>query len=184
MAQTHFNEEEKNYKAQRVAEAALFMANKNMPFGELAKLTNASEDEIAKILEELKTRLESNDSAIELIVNSESKIATMQVKAKWLPAVASLTDKVELHRKSMKILALIAKKGTLMQSELRKYFKGDIYEYVGELKEKDYVERVKKGHSWMLKPSKKFHEDFQISETEEIPQPENTVVEKVEPEKT
>ncbi len=167
--QTHFEEEEKNYKAQHVVEAALFMANKSMPFAELAQLANASEDEISTVLEALKKQLEESDRAVELVVNQEAKTVVMQVKAKWLASVARLTDKIELHKKSMKILALIAKKGELLQSDLRKYFKGDIYEYVGELREKGYVERHKVGHSWKIKPTKKFHEEFQITIAEETP---------------
>ncbi len=170
MVQARLENEENSYKIERVVEAALFMSNKTLSFGELCELTKTSDENLALALEVLKSKYEQGDRAVEIIVNSDSKTVGMQVKAKWLSCVANLTEKVELARKSTKILALIAKKGELLQSDLRKYFRGDIYEYVGELREKEYIERSKKGHSWLLKPSKKFHEEFQISQ-EEVPEP-------------
>lgn len=172
MQQTRFEQEENSYKVQRVIEASLFMANKALTFIELAELTKTNEEDAAAALAELAKSYENGDRAVEIVVNNETKTATMQIKAKWLPSVAQLAGKIELHRKSMKMLALIAKKGELTQSDLRKYFKGDIYEYVGELREKGYLERQKLGHSWRLKPTKKFHEEFQITVGDiDIPEP-------------
>ncbi len=169
--QTHFESEENQYKIERIAEASLFMANKTLSFAQLCELTKTNEETLLKALETLKAKYEMDERAIEVLVNNEAKTAAMQVRVKWLPAVAALTEKIELAKKSTKFLALIAKKGELLQSDLRKYFKGDIYEYVGELRNKGYLDRVKKGHSWILKPTKKFHEEFQITvgEMPELP---------------
>ncbi len=169
--QTHFDSEENQYKIERIVEASLFMANKPLSFVQLCELTKADEETLLKALESLKAKYEEGERAVEVLVNSDVKTASMQVRVKWLPAVAALTEKIELAKKSTKFLALIAKKGELLQSDLRKYFKGDIYEYVGELREKGYLDRVKKGHSWILKPTKKFHEEFQITvgEMPELP---------------
>lgn len=168
--QTSLDEENNSYKLQRIAEASLFMANKPLSFEKLCELTKTSEENLVNALQALKKAYDDGDNAVEVLVNSEAKTASMQIRTKWLPAVASLTEKIELAKKSTKFLALIAKKGELLQSDLRKYFKGDIYEYVGELREKGYLERAKKGHSWILKPTKKFHEEFQIT-VGDIPEP-------------
>lgn len=168
--QTTFDAEENEYKLQRTIEAALFMANKPLSFAQLQELCKTNEENLAKALEALKKSYEESNRAVEIVVNNETSSASMQVRINWLPAVASLTQKIELAKKSTKFLALIAKKGELLQSDLRKYFKGDIYEYVGELREKGYLERTKKGHSWILKPTKKFHEEFQIT-VGDIPEP-------------
>ncbi|MDP3742644.1 MAG: SMC-Scp complex subunit ScpB [Candidatus Micrarchaeota archaeon] len=169
--QTHFDSEENQYKIERIVEASLFMANKPLSFQQLCELSKTDEDTLTKALESLKQKYEEGERAVEILVNSDAKTAAMQVRVKWLPAVAALTEKIELAKKSTKFLALIAKKGELLQSDLRKYFKGDIYEYVGELRDKGYLDRVKKGHSWILKPTKKFHEEFQITvgEMPELP---------------
>ena len=183
MPQTHFNSGEENvYRIERVVEASLFMANKPLSFQQLCELSKASEENLQAALETLKKNYEDGDRAFEVAINSETKTAAMQVRTKWLPAVAALTEKIELAKKSTKFLALIAKKGELLQSDLRKYFKGDIYEYVGELREKGYLDRVKKGHSWILKPTKKFHEEFQIT-VGEIPEPQQTQPKKAEEQK-
>ncbi len=173
MVQQRFEEQESNYKAQRVLEASLFMANRSVSFEELARLANIADEAVVVAgLEALQSAYEQNDHAIEIVINTEMRTAAIQVKAKWLASVAQLAGKIELHKKSMKMLALIAKKKELLQSDLRKYFKGDIYEYVGELREKGYIERHKVGHSWKLKPTKKFHEEFQITIAEETHIPE------------
>ncbi len=179
--QMQFDQEDAAYKAQRVLEASLFMANRSLSFEELAKLANIT-DEASVIagLEALQSAYEQSDHAVEIVINMEMRTAAIQVKAKWLTNVAQLAGKIELHKKSMKMLALIAKKKELLQSDLRKYFKGDIYEYVGELREKGYIERHKVGHSWKLKPTKKFHEEFQITIAEETPIPEIVKSEKAE----
>ncbi len=150
-------------------EAALFMANKPLTFGELAQVAKTDEENVAQLLEQLMGTYQ--ERAIEIVVNFEEKTAAMQVRAKWIPSVAQLTEKIELARKSTKILALIAKKRQLLQSELKNYFRGDIYAYVRELKEKGYLESTKKGNTRLLKPTKKFHEEFQVSELEKLPEP-------------
>lgn len=137
------------------------MANKPTPLAELCNVVGGTEEQINELLAQLQNAYSQGDRALEITI-AEGK-ASMQVKAQWLAPVAALSEKVELHKKSLKMLALIAKKGELLQSELRKYFRGDIYEYVGELNEKGYLERHKKGRSLLLKPTKKFHEEFQIA---------------------
>ncbi|MFH1247125.1 MAG: SMC-Scp complex subunit ScpB [Candidatus Micrarchaeota archaeon] len=181
--QTQFETEENQYKIEHIVEASLFMANKPLSFEQLCQITKTNEDALLKAIESLKTKYEESEHAIEILINNETKTVTMQVATKWLPLVASLTEKIELAKKSTKFLALIAKKGELLQSDLRKYFKGDIYEYVGELREKGYLERTKKGHSWILKPTKKFHEEFQIT-VGEIPEPQQQKQEETAEEKS
>jgi len=77
--------------------------------------------------------------------------------------VAGLSKDTGLSRKSTKILGLIAKRDGLLQSELKNYFRGEIYAYVTELKEAGYLTAEKKGNTRLLKPTKKFEESFQLS---------------------
>ena len=161
MAQKSFETEQDGYRKQRVLEAALFMANKPTPLAELCTVVGGTEEGITQLISQLQEAYSTGDRALEITIVDGK--ASMQVKAQWLGSVAALSEKIELHRKTLKMLALIAKKGELLQSELRKYFRGDIYEYVGELSEKGYLERHKKGRSLLLKPTKKFNEEFQIA---------------------
>lgn len=145
-----------------LVEAALFLANKPMTVKELSELLRASEAGVKQALTNLQSKYNANsESAVEIFVNEEGK-ANMQLKQSYLAPVAKLSQTVELSRKATKILALVAKKGELLQSDLHKYFKGDIYTYVHEVVEKGYVTNVKEGRTRKLKPTKKFHETFQL----------------------
>lgn len=146
----------------QVVEAALFLANKPMAVKDLSELLGCSEASVKKaVFEDLQEKYTKNaSSSIEIFV--EEGKASMQLKQQFLSFVAKLSQSVELSRKATKILALVAKKGELLQSELHKYFKGDIYAYVREVVDKGYVTNVKEGRTRKLKPTKKFHETFQL----------------------
>ncbi len=92
--------------------------------------------------------------------------AVMQVKPDFLSNVAELSKEVDLSRKATKMLSLIAKKGKMLQSELKRYFRGEIYAYVTELKERGYVTSDKAGATRLLRPTEKFKQMFQIAGTE------------------
>lgn len=152
--------EQFEFDRKRVIEAALFLANREMNFAELALIAKTSVKKAEELARELAREYGDNGSAISIAF--EGSTARMEVKPRYLGDVAQLTKQVELSRKAAKILALIAKKGSLLQSQLRRYFRGDIYEYVGELKEKEYVSAEKHGLTRLLKPTKKFYETFQL----------------------
>jgi chromosome segregation and condensation protein ScpB len=140
-----------------IIEAALFIANKPMNFAELALLAKCTTKEAEKVCRELQ---KNYSGGVEIMI--EGRDAKMQVKAEFLQSVSSLSREIELSRKATKILALIAKKGQVMQSELKNYFRGEIYAYVTELKEKKYLVAEKRGNTRLLKPTKKFQESFQV----------------------
>ncbi len=145
----------------RVIEAALFIGNRKFTFAELAILSKEHVRTAQRIVDALAKEYASRDSSIELAVDAEG--AMFQVKSEFLNSVSSLSKNVELSRKSLRILALIAKKGKILQSELRKYFRGDVYEYIAELKDLGYVVSLKSGNTRLLKPTTKFHETFQLA---------------------
>ncbi|MFH1056512.1 MAG: SMC-Scp complex subunit ScpB [Candidatus Micrarchaeota archaeon] len=146
----------------KTIEAALFLANRLVSFEELSKVTNTNRQAARTLVEKLKDDYETKEGALEVVVADEG--ASLQVKPEFLQNVSELSKKPDLRRKSMKILALIAKKGQLLQSELKKYFRGEIYFYTTELKQKGYLESEKRGNTRLLKPSKKFAETFQMSQ--------------------
>jgi segregation and condensation protein B len=145
----------------KTLEAALFLANRLVSFEELSSVTGVTKQALKTIAERLKEDYEQKQGAIEIVISTDG--ASMQVKPEFLQNVSELSKKSDLSRKATKILALVAKKGQLLQSELKKYFKGEIYLYTTELKEKGYVDWEKKGNTRLLKPSKKFMETFQMT---------------------
>ena len=87
----------------------------------------------------------------------------LQAKPEFLQNASELSKKPDVSRKATRILALVAKKGGMLQSELKKYFRGEIYEYTTELKEAGYIDSEKRGNTRYLRPSKKFSANFQIA---------------------
>ncbi|NYZ75112.1 SMC-Scp complex subunit ScpB [Candidatus Micrarchaeota archaeon] len=149
----------------RVIEAALFLSNKPLTLADLAMTANNIRvNEAKRLVEQLKKEYDEHQSAVEIAFAPNGEIA-LQVRSQFLAPVARLSKQVEMTRKSSKMLGLIAKRGQMLQSELKKYFRGEIYAYVHELKELDYITAEKHGNTRLLKPTKKFHDTFQISAT-------------------
>ncbi len=140
----------------RILEAALFLANKPLTKEEITRILPGQN--LDQLVETLNDSLKN--SSLEVIYDGES--TRLQVKQEFLPKIKDLSKGPELTRKSMKILALIASKKQLLQKDLKKYFRGTAYDYIHELVELGYLEKHKDGNSWMLKPTKKFEEQFQL----------------------
>lgn len=147
----------------RVLEAALFLANKPLLLKNLSEVADVKEAECRSLLTELARTYEEGRNAFEIVVEEDA--ALLRVRGDYLESVAALSNKIDLTRKATRILALIAKKKTLMQKELHQYFRGEIYAYVSELKEAGYLEAKKQGNTRLLKPTRKFFEEFRLSET-------------------
>lgn len=144
----------------RRLEAALFLANRLVTFDEISRVTGVTRQTARTLAETLKGEYEQKKGAIEVMVGDEG--AVMEAKSEFLENVSELSKRPDLSRKATKILALVAKKGGLLQSELKKYFRGEIYSYTTELKLAGYLESEKRGNTRYLKPSKKFSENFQM----------------------
>ena len=140
----------------RILEAALFLANKPLTKEELERILPGQD--LNGLADKLNAQLQ--DSSLEVIYDGET--ARLQVKGEFLPKIKDLSKGPELTRKSMKILALIASKKHLLQKDLKNYFKGTSYDYIHELITLGYLERHRQGNTWMLKPTKKFEEQFQL----------------------
>jgi len=143
----------------KVIEAALLLANKPLTPAELALLSHCTVKQATRFIYNLQAEYDERQSALMIeFINNEARL---QVRSLYLPAVSQLSKEIELSRKSLKILALVAKKGQILQSGLKNYFRGEIYEYVTELKERGYIISEKHGNTRMLKPTRKFFEHFQ-----------------------
>ena len=152
---------EKPVDALRVVEAALFLGNRKMAYAELAIMAKTSVRRAKDVCVKLQEEYSKRENAVEVTVDAEGVL--MQVKPEFLSSVSALSKQVELSRKAMRILGLIGKKGRMMQSELRKYFRGDIYGYITELKELGYIVSEKAGNTRAIKPTSKFYETFRMA---------------------
>lgn len=146
----------------KVAEAALFLANRELDVRELAKTTGRNAAELRVALEKVRAEYEARDSPVELL--EKDGVYSLRVKPVYLEAVGGFSKKSDLSRKATRILALVVKKNGLLQNELRNYFRGEIYAYVTELREAGYLESGRHGNTRLLKPTRKFYEEFQLAQ--------------------
>jgi len=154
-----------------IIEAALFLANRAVTLQELASITNSSVEDVEGLVAELSEEMVQRNSAMKIItIENAEKLSGNEVKmelnSEYVQVVAPLSQRIDLSKKAIKILGLIAKKKNLLQSELKHYFRGDIYEHVGELVEKGYLTSQKHKSTRELKPTKLFYERFQGFEPE------------------
>ncbi|MBI5177402.1 SMC-Scp complex subunit ScpB [Candidatus Micrarchaeota archaeon] len=161
LEQTTLGEQQKKVDSLRVIEAALFLGNHPVAYPELAMMAHTSVKNARTLCQKLLEEYATREGAVEVVLNERE--AAIQVKPAYLSSVASLSKQVEVSRKGMRMLGLIAKKGKLLQSELKKYFRGEIYAYIHELKELGYVTSAKHGSTRLLKPTEKFFENFQMA---------------------
>jgi len=154
-------ETQQKLDALRVVEAAFFLGNRSFTYAELAIIAKVQVRKAKEIVEKLSKEYSGRETAVEITFDAQN--ALMQVKPEFLASVSQLSKQVELSRKASRMLALVAKKGKMLQSELRKYFRGDIYGYMTELKELGYITSEKHGNTRMVKPTSKFYENFQMA---------------------
>ncbi len=151
---------EKRIDPLRVMEAALFLGNKSLAYPELALVAKTSVRKARELAEKLRAEYESRDGSLEITVSTEG--VALQVKPDYLSPVSHMSKEVDISRKGTKMLSLIAKKGHMLQSELKRYFRGEIYAYIHELKDRGYITSDKHGATRLLKPTEKFRESFQM----------------------
>lgn len=154
---------ESRQDAAKVIEAALFLSNKPLSYADMALIAKTSVKKAREVAERLSAQYAERQGAIELVCDAQQ--ATMQVRGEFLAPVAQLSKNLEMSRKATRMLALVAKKGRFLQSELKKYFRGDIYAYIAELKQLGYVSSEKSGNTRVLRTTEKFRENFQLGST-------------------
>ena len=163
------NTETEEINRKNVILAALFLANKPLSMEELSIAAKCKLDDVDGYVAELSDDLRKAGFSLKVSVFEEAgKLAGTMVKLDvdeaYLPHVSHLSQQIVFSKKAQKILALIAKKKELLQSELKYYFKGDIYEAVQELVDLKYLQWEKYKNTKKLKPTKLFSEKFKMVE--------------------
>lgn len=141
-------------------EALLFAYGKFVKEDELNVILNFKN--IKQLLNDLKEKYNSNETALNLIQNENSWKFT--VKDSYLDLVKGIVTKTELDRPTMETLAVIAFKYPVLQSEVIKVRSGSAYEHIKNLMEHGYVVKEKFGRSFKLKLTQKFFDYFDLPE--------------------
>lgn len=141
-------------------EAVLFAAGRKVTVDELAKICRADRKGVEDAVKELKQEYEQKNSP--LLLTEEADGFKLTVREKYLSVVKEITPHTELNRAMMETLAVIAWKQPVMQAEVIKIRTSKAYEDVKSLVEMGFISKEKHGRSFMLKPTGKFFEYFDL----------------------
>ena len=154
-------------KATHVVEAALFSAGRAISVQEIMEETELTKGTVDKALKQLVKDYNERDTAIE-ISKAGAKWA-MQVRTVVSDDAAKFAP-MEIPKKVLKTLALIAYHQPLKQSELSDMIGSKVYDHIPELKERGLVKTRKDGQTKILTVTQAFPEYFGLdaSNPEEI----------------
>ncbi|MEM7818692.1 MAG: SMC-Scp complex subunit ScpB [Candidatus Aenigmatarchaeota archaeon] len=153
-----------NLKA--LLEAALFVSDKPLSLEKLSKVVGiGSEEEVKKLLEELKKELSKEERGIELVETPEG--FELRVKKEYREKVAKLAPFADLSNGMMRTLAIVAVKQPIKQSLIVKYQGNKAYGYVEALEKKGLIKTEKAGRTKIITTTPEFERYFGKS-TEEL----------------
>lgn len=152
-------------KEKALLEAALFMAPRSMEFSSLKRfIPNAKETDVIYLLNSLKQDYEERNSAVEIFINLQDRVAGMKIRSEYTQKVKDLAAEEEFHEGIKKTLALVSFKQPVKQSEVIRYRNNKAYEHIKVLEEEGFIKRIPSGRTYILTTTKKFAEYFNVSE--------------------
>ncbi|MFQ6010012.1 MAG: SMC-Scp complex subunit ScpB [Candidatus Aenigmatarchaeota archaeon] len=146
-------------------EATLFMSNKPLTLKQISKILRIDEERAAELINQYKKELDSEEHGIRLIETAEG--FQIRVKPDYAPTVRPLTPYQDLSRGLLRVLALVAYKQPITQSEIVKVIGNRTYEYVKQLVAKGLIKTEKFGRTKKLIATKEFAEYFGLESPEE-----------------
>ena len=147
-------------------EAALFMASDPLTMKQLEKILRISPDKIRQLISEIASSFSGEEHGI-MIIESGSGWQ-LRVKAQFATAVRGLTPYHEISRGLLKVLAMVAYKQPITQSQIVKAIGNRTYEYVKQLEQKGLIRTVKMGRSKALVATKEFASLFGLESEDDI----------------
>ena len=143
-------------------EAALFSAGRPVSVEEIGEATGLDPETIRTTLKKLIRSSRNRDTSLE-VVKAGAKYA-MQLKSELVPAAAKLAQ-MDIPKRLLKTLALIAYHQPLKQSELLEMVGQKVYDHVKELHKLGMIVESPSGQTKLLSTSSRFPEYFGIKTT-------------------
>lgn len=141
-------------------EAVLFVSDTPLKTGAIAKMLNASYDNVQAALVQLIQEYEDRNGGLEIGTDDGYII---QVKTQYLNIVTDMMP-LELNPGPMRTLSAIALKEPVRQSEIVDMRGGGAYNHINELVEVDLVLKKPQGLSYILRTTKKFQQYFRLNQ--------------------
>lgn len=149
-----------NQKA--LLEAALFVSDQALSLERLSKIVGiGSEEEVKKLLEQIKEDLTKGDRGIELETTPEGY--ELRVKQEYRERVAKLAPLADLSDGMLRTLAIVAAKQPVKQSLIVKYQGNKTYGYIVRLEEKGLVKTEKFARTKLINTTPEFEKYFGTS---------------------
>lgn len=146
-------------------EAALFMANQPLTMDRITKMFKTDSTRIREIISELKQEMERPDRGIYILDTGEA--FQIRVKPDYVNTVGNLTPYKELSRGLLRVLALVAYKQPITQSEIVKVMGNRTYEYVKKLQERGMIKTERHSRTKALVATKEFANYFGLEKPED-----------------
>jgi len=147
-------------------EAALYMSNDPISAEELAKMFKSDVSDVKVVINELRKEFEEAHHGVHLLETSTGY--QIRVKPEFAPMVRNLTPYQDLGRGLLRVLALVAYKQPITQSEVVKVIGNRAYEYVKRLEERGLIKTVKHSRTKALIATKEFANYFGFENPEDI----------------
>jgi segregation and condensation protein B len=152
----------------RPVEAVLFTSGSYLSTGDIADLAGVDEEEISSIVEELRGKYDSIDSALSIF--EENGKYKMNVVEDYSYVVRSVVSEAELRDALMETLALIAYKAPVLQSDIVEARSARAYTHIKELLDRGFVERERDGRTFRLDVTDTFYDYFEVANRNELGQ--------------
>jgi len=150
-----------------MVEAALFSAGRAVAIDEIQDATSLKKKEVEEALrnlvEEYEKRLKKGETSLEIAKAGEKYV--MQVSAEYAEYGKKLA-KMEVPKKLLKTLSLIAYYQPIKQSEIKGMVGSIIYEHVKELKNLGLIKTRKSGRTFVIEATEYFYEYFGFDTTD------------------
>ncbi len=158
--------EERRIARKALLEAALFMASEPLPMDKLMKIMRTDPDVIKQLLEDIKNDFSAPGHGMHLIDSNAGW--QLRVKPEYTASVRGLTPYHELSRGLLRVLALVAYKQPITQSQIVRVIGNRTYEYVKDLERRGLIRTIKTGRTKALVATKEFASYFGIESPEDI----------------
>ena len=147
-------------------EALLFAAGRKVSVDELVLLCKSEKKKVSTTLEELKKEYAEKESAMFLIEEGDGW--KMTVRDRYIPLVKEISPHTELSRSMLETLAVIAWKHPALQADIIKMRSSTAYEDIKILLDMGFISKEKKGRSFILKPTGRFFDYFDLPSKEKL----------------
>jgi len=144
-----------------IVEAALFVSDKPLSLERIAKTTGLPQEEVAKIVEQIRVDLDAGEHGYELVETPEGY--EYRVRQEYRGKVAKLAPFADLSAGMMRTLAIVAAKQPVKQSLIVKYQGNKTYAYVQKLEDKGLIKSEKFHRTKLLQTTPEFEKYFGTS---------------------